>query len=122
MKKDNIVLEKSKAFSSRIIKLYNWLCEEKHEFILSKQVLRSGTSIGANLSESLGCQSTADFITKLHISLKEARETNYWIDLLHDNEYIDDKSFNSIHADIDELLKLLTSILRTTKANDALNS
>ncbi len=88
MKKDNVVQEKSYAFAIRIVKVYQYLCAEKKEFVLSKQLLRCGTSIGANIEEAIGGQSKKDFFAKLTISYKEARETHYWIRLLPDTEYI----------------------------------
>ena len=111
--KENIIADKSKQFALRIIKLYRYLCDEKEEYILSKQLLRSGTSIGANIREALQGQSKSDFYAKLSISLKEASETEYWLELLHESGYIDDRSFESIYSDCVELLKLLTSILKT---------
>ena len=111
--KENIIADKSKQFALRIIKLYRYLCDEKKEYILSKQRLRSGTSIGANIREALQGQSKADFYAKLSISLKEASESEYWLELLHESGYIDDRSFESIDSDCVELLKLLTSILKT---------
>ena len=111
--KNNILLDKSKGFALRIIKLYNFLTEQKKEFILSKQILKSGTSIGANVKEAVVAQSKADFYSKLHISLKEANETEYWLELLYESGYIDEKSFKSIYWDNKELLKILTSIIKT---------
>lgn len=118
MKSDNVVMLKSKAFALRIIKLYKYLCDEKKEFVLSKQVLRSGTSIGANIKESEYAQSKADFNAKLYIALKEANETEYWLELLHESEYIPEEAFNSIYSDNKELIKLLTSITKTLKTNN----
>ena len=111
--KDNVILNKSKAFAIRIIKLYQYLCSEKKEFILSKQVMRSGTSIGANVKEASQGQSKADFYTKLHIALKEASETEYWLELLHESGYLEDAAFESIYTDCQELIKILVSILKT---------
>ena len=110
-------MDKSKAFALRIIKMYRYLCEEKKEFVLSKQVLRSGTSVGANIREGFHGQSAADFIAKLSISQKEAAETMYWLELLHESGYIEDSSFESIYADCEELMKLLTSSLKKKKAS-----
>lgn len=115
MKKDNPIAQKSYAFALRIIKLYKFLCSEKKEFILSKQVLRSGTAIGALVKEAEHAQSRADFINKMNIALKEANETEYWLMLLKDSGYIDEQSFVSIHTDIVELIKLLVSIVKTSK-------
>jgi four helix bundle protein len=114
---DNVVKEKSFKFALRIVRLYGYLKEEKKEYVLSKQVLRSGTAIGAMIRESQYAQSKADFIHKLSIALKEANETDYWIELLFQSGYLEEKSYLSIHTDIEELLKLLTSIVKTTKLN-----
>ena len=111
--KENPVAEKSKAFALRIIELYKYLCDEKHEFVMSKQILRSGTSIGANIREGQRGQSKADFYAKLNISLKEADETAYWLELLHESNYITEAEFNSIYADNEELIKLLVSITKS---------
>lgn len=108
-------MDKSKAFALRIIKMYKYLCEEHKEFVLSKQVLRSGTSIGANIREGFHGQSDADFIAKLSISQKETSETMYWLELLHESGYLEDDPFNSIYADCEELMKLLTSSLKKKK-------
>jgi len=113
----NTVRDKSFRFALRIVKLYQYLKEEKKEYVLSKQVLRSGTAIGALIRESQHAESKADFIHKLAIALKEANETEYWIELLFHSKYLEQKSYQSIHADIEELLKLLTSIIKTTKEN-----
>ena len=115
MKNDNILHNKSYAFAIRIVKLNQYLTSQKKEYILSKQILRSGTSVGALISESKFAQSAPDFINKLSISLKEANETHYWINLLKDTDYIDNKMFESLERDINELLKLLTSIINTMK-------
>ena len=115
MKNNNIVVQKSKAFAIRIIRLYQHLTTEKKEFILAKQVLRSGTSIGANIRESTRAQSTADFLSKMQISLKEADETEYWLELLMETEYITEKAGNSLLADCDELIKLIAAIVKTSK-------
>lgn len=111
-----ILEEKTYAFALRIIKAYNFLTS-KNEYVLSKQLLRAGTSIGANCREATYAQSKMDFINKLSIALKEANETIYWLELLHDSDFIDDKSFNSIHDDGLEILKLLISIIKTSKEN-----
>ena len=115
MKDDNVIVIKSKAFALRIIKLYQYLCQEKKEFVLSKQVLRSGTSIGANVKEAICGQSRADFYAKLNIAYKEASETEYWLELLHESGYLEDKSFEIIYRDCKELLRILTSITKTQK-------
>lgn len=115
MKENNIIVDKSKQFALRIIKLYRYLNAEKNEFVLSKQLLRSGTSIGANIKEAICGQSKADFYAKMNISLKEASETEYWLELLHESDYIDHKSFESIYADCKELVKILTAITKKQK-------
>ena len=115
--KNNTILNKSKALALRVIRMYNYLCDEKKEFVLSKQVLRSGTSIGANVREANRSQSKKEFVAKLNISLKEADETMYWLELLHESEYLDDNTFNSIYNDTEELVKLLVSIIKSTKSN-----
>lgn len=115
--KENLIKVKSFNFALRIVKMYQYLCEQKKEFVLSKQILRSGTSIGANIREAEQGQSKADFIHKLSISLKEANETDYWLELLFRSNYIDDSDYISMKADVDELLKLLVSIIKTSKMN-----
>ena len=115
---DNAILDKSKKFALRIIGLSRYLREEKSEFVLSKQILRSGTSIGANVKESSFAQSKADFYSKMYIAFKEAAETEYWLELLHEAEYINDNEFGSIYADCQELLKLLSSITKTQKSDE----
>lgn len=118
MARESIVGEKSLVFGKRIAKCYRYLRDKKRETVMSKQLLRSGTSIGANVREGLYAQSRKDFISKLNIALKEAGETDYWLDVIHSAEYFTDDEFNSLKADNDELLKLLTSIIKTTKSND----
>jgi len=113
--KKNVVQEKSYAFALRIVKLYRWLCEEKKEYVLSKQLLRSGTSIGANVEEAIGGQSEKDFTSKMMIAYKETRETHYWLRLMRDSDLIDQPAFESVINDSDELLKLLGSITKTMK-------
>lgn len=108
---------KSKKFAIRIIKLYKYMCNEKKEYVLSKQILRSGTSIGANIKEGEYAQSTADFIGKMSIALKEAGETEYWLELLYETDYLTEQQYNSLNADCKELLKLLISIVKSTKSN-----
>ena len=116
--KENIVKEKSYKFALRVINTYKFLSDEKREFVLSKQMLRSGTAIGALVREAEHAQSRADFIHKMNISLKEANETEYWLMLLKDSKYIDEESFVSIHKDCDELIRLLVSIVKTTKTTN----
>ena len=114
----NILKEKSYDFALRIIKLSKFLRVSKSEFILSKQVIRSGTSIGALIREAEYGQSKADFIHKLSIALKEANETEYWLLLLRDSEYLTEKMFESIQPDIKELIKMLISSIKTGKENN----
>ena len=117
MKNDNVLLDKSFQFAIRIVKLYKYLCEDKKEFILSKQLLRAGTSIGANINESQDAQSKNDFVAKLSISLKEARESKYWLELLKETNYLTSKEAESILKDLEEVIKLLVSIIKTSKEN-----
>ncbi len=111
----NPVVQKSKAFAIRIIRLYQHLTTEKKEFILSKQVIRSGTSIGANIRESVRAQSTADFQSKMQIALKEADETEYWLELLKETDYISEKAADSMIADCEEMIRLIAAIVKTSK-------
>ena len=120
MKEENVILEKSKAFAVRVVRLYQYLNEEKKERVMSKQMLRSGTSIGANVKEGMRAQSTADFLSKMQISLKEASETEYWLELLTDTGYITEKAADSILNDCRELIRIITSIVKTTKENNQL--
>ena len=122
MKTENIVQTKSYVFAVRIVRLYQHLSSSKKEFVLSKQVLRSSTSIGANVEEAIGGQSRADFVSKLSITYKEARETSYWLRLLRDSDYLSQPEFESIHADADELWRIIGSIQKSTKANPRANS
>ena len=115
--KENAVVEKSFAFAVRIVKLYRHLSEQKKEYVLSKQLLRCGTSIGANISEAQRAQSMPDFHTKMTIALKEANETLYWLRLLHETDYISTKQYNSIYPNIDELLRIITAICKSAKQN-----
>ena len=112
---ENIIEEKSFRFAVRIVNLYKFLCTDKNEFVLSKQLLRAGTSIGANIAESQQAQSRADFRSKLEIALKETSEAKYWIRLLHATGYITDAEFCSVVADCSEIEKLLVSIVKSTK-------
>ena len=113
--KESIIKNKSFDFAVRVVKLYRFLCETKREFVISKQLLRAGTSIGANVREALNAESKADFIHKLAIAQKEADETCYWLELLHASEMLEIKEFNSIHSDAQELLVIIKSIILTTK-------
>ncbi len=110
---ENIIVDKSKAFALRIIKMYKFLLNEKKEYILSKQVLKSGTSIGANVKEAIRGQSKADFYAKMNIALKEASETEYWLELLGESGYIEKSHFNSIYSDCQEIIKILMSITKS---------
>ncbi|MBL7961107.1 four helix bundle protein [bacterium] len=112
--KENIVKEKSFRLAVRIVNLYKFLVETKKEYVLSKQILRSGTSIGANIEEADGGISKSDFSSKISIAYKEAKETHYWLRLLHETGYIDEDSFNSMIADCNEPCKLLFAILKST--------
>jgi four helix bundle protein len=115
--KDNIVLDRSSDFAVRVVRLYKYLCDDKKEYVLSKQLLRCGTSIGANINEAQAGQSKPDFIAKMAIASKEARESKYWIDLLIKTDYLnkDDKHVQSLVNDIDEIVKLLTSIVKSSQ-------
>lgn len=115
--KENVVKNKSFAFALRVVKIYQFLCEQRKEFVLSKQLLRSGTAVGALVREAEHAESPADFIHKMAIALKEANETEYWIELLFQSNYIDETAYNSIKTDLTEILKLLISIIKTTKHN-----
>ena len=115
---ENVIVVKSKAFALRSIKLYKYLIEEEREYVLSKQFLRSATSIGANVREAIYAQSTADFISKMHIALKETAETEYWIKLLYMSEYIDDKMSNSLLDDCLEIKRILIASINTAKENN----
>ena len=112
---ENNIYNIAKAFAIRIVKLYKYLTDEKHEYIISKQVFRSGTSIGANVFEAKNAQSRPDFTSKMNIALKEATETCYWIDLLHDTHYISDSEFDSISDDCSKITAVLTKIVKATK-------
>ena len=116
-KKESIVYEKAYKFSIKIVKSYQYLVKEKQEFILSKQLLRSGTAIAANISEALGAISQADFSNKVSIAYKECLETKYWLSLLKDTDYIDLRTYKGIYPEADEISKILYSILKTTRIN-----
>ncbi|HMK28018.1 MAG TPA: four helix bundle protein [Chitinophagaceae bacterium] len=119
--KENIIVQKSYAFALQIIQLYKLLIEKK-EFVLSKQILRSGTSIGANIHEAVASQSKRDFVHKLAIAVKEARETSYWLNLLKDGQYITNDEFVILNNHCDEIIKILNSIILTTKERYFANS
>ena len=114
-KRDSIVYEKAYAVAIRIVKAYRYLCEAKKDYVLSKQLLNSGTSIASNLMEGLSGISTADFSARISISYKESQETKYWLSLLKDTDYIDEKSYYSIYADVDEVCAMLYAILKKTR-------
>jgi len=116
---DNVVLGKSSDFAVRVVKLYKHLCDDQKEYVLSKQLLRSGTSIGANINEAQAGQSKADFIAKMAIASKEARESKYWINLLIKTDYLnkDDKHVQTLVSEIDEIVRLLTSIVKSSQEN-----
>ncbi len=118
MKSKSIAEDKAYKFAIRIVNAYKFLTETKKEFVMSKQLLRCGTSIGANLAEANGAISTADFSSKVSISYKECLETKYWLTLLKDTHFIDDESFLSIFSECDEIAKILFSILKTTRINN----
>lgn len=116
--KKNVVADKSFALALRVVKLSQYLNKDKKEYVLSKQVLRCGTAVGALIREAEHAQSKADFISKMSISLKEANETVYWLDLLHQSEYIDQNSYDSIYPDAIEVLKLLVAIVKKSRLNN----
>ena len=118
MKADNQILIDSKSFAIRIIRLYKYLSDMQKEFVLSKQILRSGTSIGANISESVFAQSRMDFVSKMSISLKEACETKYWLDLLYETKYISQEQYDSMSDDLGRITGTLVKIVNTTKQNN----
>ena len=110
----NVIVEKSLDFAVRIVNLYKFLRREHHEYVMSKQILRSGTSIGANVSEAERGQSRADFTAKMNIALKEANETQYWLKLLYRTDFISRSQYDSLYKDVDELLKILTAICKSS--------
>ena len=115
MKENGVISEKSKMFAVRIVKLYRYLSDEKHEYVMSRQLLKSGTSIGANIREAKYGQSRNDFIAKMSIALKEASETGYWLEILVLTEYLTQEEYESINKDYEEIIKLLTSIVKSAK-------
>ena len=114
---ENPIVYKSKGFALDIIRLYQTLVKDQHEFILSKQLLRSGTSIGANIKEAIRAQSKADFISKMSISLKEASESEYWLELMVESKFISENSFKSLINQCRELIRMLTAIINRAKCN-----
>jgi four helix bundle protein len=119
---ENTGADKSFQFAVRIVRLYQFMCEQKKEYVLSKQLLRSGTSIGANVSEAQQAQSRLDFLSKMNIALKEASETEYWLRLLHKTDFLDDKQAESMTRDCEEIKKLLHSIVKTTSDSSRRNA
>ena len=115
--KENIVKNKSFKFAVRVVKLYQYLCEEKKEFVLSKQLLRSGTSVGAMVREAEHAESKPDFKHKMAIAQKEINESIYWLELLEETDYLSNKQFESLNTDATEIIKLITSIIKSTKTN-----
>jgi four helix bundle protein len=115
--KESIVKDKSMAFAIRIVNLYKFLCEKKKEFVMSKQILRCGTSIGANIAEAECAFSRKDFLAKIYIAFKECSETKYWLELLLRTEYINIKEYTDIAKDVEELYKILSAITKTTRGN-----
>jgi four helix bundle protein len=120
--KEKVLKNKSYLFALRIVKAYKYLCEEKKEFVLSKQLLRSGTAIGALVREAEYGESSSDFIHKLRIALKEANETQYWLELLKDSDFIDINVFTSVNDECVELIKLLVSSIKTCKKRIVTNN
>lgn len=116
MENNNTMKYKIKAFAVRVVKLYQYLCEEKKEYVLSKQILRSGTSIGANIAESECAISRKDFVSKIYISLKECVETIYWLELLYDTDFLSEKEFQSMKNDCEEMRKMMSSITKTVNS------
>ena len=116
MQNKNAIEAKSFDFAVRIVKLYQYITNEKKEFVLSKQLLRSGTSVGANVTEAERAQSQADFYAKMSIALKEANETDYWLRLLYQTDYLNENEYNSVSKNINEIIALLVSITKTVKA------
>jgi four helix bundle protein len=117
MEIENLIVKKSKAFALRIVKMYKYFCAEKKEFVMSKQILRSGTSIGANVREGSRGQSKADFISKMSIAQKEAEETCYWLELLFESGFLSKRIFESMYEDNLELIRILSSIIITARRN-----
>ena len=115
MNSGNLIAEKSMNFAVRIVNFYKYLISEKHEYVMSKQILRCGTSIGANVKESENAQSKADFISKMNIALKEASESEYWLELLYRTEYLSERQYNDLNEDCTELIRILTAIVKSSK-------
>ena len=117
MTQDNILMDKSIDFAIRMTNCYKYLMEKKNEYIMSKQLFRSGTSIGANIHEGVQAQSKADFISKLGIALKEASETSFWLKVLHRTSHLDDKMYQSLIIELDSIIRILVASIKTTKKN-----
>ncbi len=117
MNKENTVYEKSKNFALRIVRLYKYIKDEKNEYVLTKQLLRAGTSIGANIVEAIYAISRKEFLSKMYIAFKECNETAYWLELLYKSDYLKEEEYNSIYKDCSEIKKLLSAITKTVKEN-----
>ena len=115
--KDSVIAEKTVDFAVRIVKFYKYLCDEKNEYVLSKQILRSGTSIGANVRESKNAQSKADFISKLNIALKEADETQYWLEIMVKSDLIKENQVEALNKDLKEIIAMLVASIKTLRRN-----
>ena len=115
-KEENIIATKSYAFAVRCVNLYKYLCDVKNDYTIGRQLMRSGTSIGANVKEGIRGQTKPDFVSKMSIALKEASETEYWLELLYKTDYLEEKQYNSINSDCEELIKILVSIVKTCKS------
>ncbi len=113
--RENVVVEKSYAFALRIVRLYKWLCTEQHEYVLTKRLLIAGTYVGAHVKSAQEAETRSVFAHEMSVALQKAGETEYWLQLLRDGEFLDKNSFESIHADCEELKKLLTSIVKTSR-------
>ena len=120
MERENTAVYKSEKFAIRTVRLYNYLCEDKKEYVLSKQLLRSGTSIGANIAESECASSKKDFLAKIYIALKETNETLYWLDLLFETEYLTQQEYCSMKSDCEEIKKMLSATTKTLKKSEEL--
>ena len=116
--KENVIMQKSFAFSVRIMNLQKYLSKKRGEYVVSRQICKSGTSIGANVAEAQRAQSTADFVSKMKIALKEANETQYWLKLLYETKYLSDREYVSLHSDLLEILKILTAICKHNPQNN----
>ena len=116
--KENVMMQKSFAFSVRIMNLQKYLSKKQGEYVVSRQICKSGTSIGANVAEAQRAQSTADFVSKMKIALKEANETQYWLKLLYETKYLSDREYVSLHSDLLEILKILTAICKHYPQNN----